>query len=721
MHDAAAVFACLVALVLAAAYQACRVGYAEASLRPVVITLGVGWFLINFGAGARRLAPPLRAGTSWMASEGALTAAGLVAVVAAGTLLGSAAALPLAAAGVLLATARAVVWLRNEAAGRACVLLFFACLVGVSAAGRLWGESLLNPLFPQLIAQGGGHHDELFHVSVSNMLRVYHVASTGLDGLPYMPYHTGSHFVLAQLGVLMHQTGLEVYNLAFPVIFVPLLFYAVFLAGLGLGRGTSAPTTAALTLVGLVLASMVTRVVPLTAGFPSGLWEDTMTTESMCLAMVVLLLGLAAAAPVLCRPAEAVRPGWSAAGAAAVLAFPAFIAALGFLKISVMAVALAAAVVLFLTSAALRRSAPAWLAVALACAAAVGVYRLTNAPGYDEAIAAPVPFAFLRQCVAWDWRGYYFLNQALLLLAAAGLRLRQEGVRTVGELGRAVRAGGLRDLLFAAVVAAVGTLPGLIWPIPGGSAVYFFEIQRWVALAILVGALLSPSPAPAALWSGRLRDLPVWRLGAGFVLLSVFATMLINGYGEAHALLASNLDSRGFVAAPWAGPGAPERRARLTGALRRGNLASAYRLLREQAAVAEARADPAAQTVRALQALYWMPAEQKRRSVIYIPKTNRSYWDLFPARAPWDVPFVAAAVSGLASVNGLPEPKDLTTRFYGYYLYPVPPDEPRLRPEQAREAVVRKAAALGMVRVLVLDADAGGAPVLYEWPVPPAR
>jgi hypothetical protein len=398
------------------------------------------------------------------------------------------------------------------------------------------------------------------------------------------------------------------------------------------------------------------------------------------------------------------------------MAFPVFVASLGLLKSSVMAVVLGASTLVYITTGPLRRNWMAGLGLALAYAAFLGVSPTIRPP-----VAIPIlPFSFLRFWVEPNWWGYYPLLELQILLAALALRLWQEQCGDVTGFLRRWRAGELADLGFAAFAAAISFLPGLILDLESGAATYFTNLPRWIALPILLGSLLSVAKGPPEVlpWKGRLMHLPLWKLGAGFLLLSVGATLALDSVSRARLLVRANLDDRGFPPTIPSDTTGTNPRASLKQALRHGQFGRAYALIRDQAATRQARRDPHAQTIDMLADLYRLPKEEKRVTLLYIPKSNRAYWDLIDTRKgsmPWAICFVAPALSGLALLDGLPDPQDLPpSRSYGFAVYDQSAGT-RRPSDQARDALCQKAERMGFKRILVLDEDPGGGPRLHEW------
>ena len=109
-------------------------------------------------------------------------------------------------------------------------IIIVCIFLGVWAAGKVWGIFSLHPLFIEALALLDEKelpflHDTLFHASISQMLKTYNIPTTGLHGLPYMYYHYGSHWILGQLSSFTGTEVLTMYNLGYPLIFVPLFFY----------------------------------------------------------------------------------------------------------------------------------------------------------------------------------------------------------------------------------------------------------------------------------------------------------------------------------------------------------------------------------------------------------------------------------------------------------------------------------------------------------------
>jgi hypothetical protein len=86
--------------------------------------------------------------------------------------------------------------------------------------------NFLNPFSIDRISSRGLHIDTLFHASIAQMLKTYHIPTTGVDGLNIIKYHFGSHAIAASLSKLLDINVLLYYQMVFPSIIFPLLFKA---------------------------------------------------------------------------------------------------------------------------------------------------------------------------------------------------------------------------------------------------------------------------------------------------------------------------------------------------------------------------------------------------------------------------------------------------------------------------------------------------------------
>ena len=231
--NSVAVASSVVSIGLGVIYWAARTGF-PTPLAPILASIGVALLLINVavivrsdsGSWARSYA------FSWLMSLAAIATLGRLLVDS-----GNTPVIPIAIAGGVAFLIVFVKWLRETSLKFAILLLAGSAYFATWAAGVVWGRIYKSPLFLEMmIGTGIVHHDGVTLAALGNMLRTYHVATMGLDGIPYMAYHWGTPWLFAQLSNLTGQTVLQFYQLGYAITFIPLFFGSVIAFGVQMGR-----------------------------------------------------------------------------------------------------------------------------------------------------------------------------------------------------------------------------------------------------------------------------------------------------------------------------------------------------------------------------------------------------------------------------------------------------------------------------------------------------
>jgi hypothetical protein len=748
VHASVAVFAAVVALGIAGLGFLNRFGFADNSPLQWAKFVGLSWFLLFFSSIARTLLPikgepgPWR---SW-ATHATLTLAALALTVLLGMewggdgprraafFRGSETVLfALGAAGFLLgcwSVARAA-RLREIAA-----LLVFAAIFSVYAAGASCENGYQNPLFVEGMCFNFCQIDELYHASICNMLRTYGVPSTGFDGVPFLYYHFGSHWLFAQLCNLLDVRAIDFYTRGYRVVFVPfgLLSLGTFAACLVQQRRRAAaaltstfPATGvendSASRLGSVDGAMaVPRVVRpvgvffwiiLLTGYVSFMpyppfltpiyaWSEIIISESYAVAVAVSLLGLAWAWSFFQGVRER-QNRWSWDVIVGAVSLAALMGVIGVLKISQMAI-LAAVACCFFVRLKWYRSPVLGVFLAALVAGACGALWLTLDTTFPKATNVHVPFGFVRTFVEPQLWPYFWLFYYAALWIVAALRLREEGIRTFGDLASALRARRLLDLEFLFVAALAGAVPALFF-IVYSSANFFSEYQQWLALGMLLAmAVCRPAPrdnAPVvSAAAGRfglssLGRVAISRVFLGAIVLTVGGMALSNTLRLAADIVHVNAVSRGHTGG---GTG-------VNAALSRGRFGEAAGILTQTAEEVERRFASDKNVLTLLRELDEMPLSEKRRSLLFIPRTNQQFWQLLHGpRWPLDGPLVAPALSGVAMIDGLVVLEKMGEQFYGYPKYPqVDPSRPQPPLDEYLPVLRSRCARMGFKQLIVID------------------
>jgi hypothetical protein len=764
-HAAVALFAAITALGVAGIGFLSRWGFSDNSPLEWAKYVGLSWFLIHFSVLVRALLglPVPRDSGCWWNSHAnlSLTALGLV---AAGGILwdGSTGAgvetsfvrHPAAAIFTLVGIVGFFCALFTVVRGQPfrlfVVLVLFAGFFSLYSAGASWGNGYQNPLFVESLCFGKAQIDTLYHVTISNMLRSYGVVSTGLDGLPSTPYHFGSHWLFAAVSNLLHVRVVDFYNRGYPVVFVP--FAAFSLATLALiigqrfrpggqtvsvqpvdseteGRQLLSCPNESVRPIGplfwFVMAAGFIGIVPYAAGFmPSSGWNVNVVSESYGLSVAVSLLTIAVGwqffEGLLTRD-----PRGFFETAAAIIVLAAWAGLIGLLKISIMPMLGAAGLFLVIRLRLYRRAS----VIALLVCAAISVgfaLRFITDPGYGR--ASPfISFGFLRGNVGPQWWPYFWAIFYVWVWAYVAVRISEERLQTLSELMRAFAQRRLLDVELLILVAVVGTVPGLITDY--SATLFFSDYQRWLALALLLSFLVrrrypvaetpnqrdsadgKSATMPTSLNRSTMGDLKLGRIAGAATVLCVAGTLCVNTLDLLSRMVTTNLAARGHASGQTG----------LGVALMHGRLRAASEILRQSAAEVESRLRSEKSIVPVLSSLDQISLAEKRRSLLFIPKSDRQYWDLLHGPYwPKDGPFVGPALSGLAMIDGLYVPaRNDPWIGYGYHQYSKA-DASRVQPplSQYLPALRSRCARMGFRQLIVVRNRPDGSAEIERYDCP---
>ncbi|MFN2601805.1 MAG: hypothetical protein ABR582_03490, partial [Gemmatimonadaceae bacterium] len=230
-YDTVVVVTCLASIAIAAVYWMLRIGFDDPVSTPARV-VGLALFVHSFPFVASSLItrPNSAQSSRWWSSYGFLWIVALIITAILGRLVPVTGYSPLPFLAIIGAASFAWTfsrWIVRAPLWRSVVLIIGCACFSFWASGVVWGRIYKNPLYLEnFILNGRVHHDTLYVAAIANMLRTYGVATTGIDGLNYVPWHWGSPWFFAQFAYLVDLNMLDFYQLAFPVIVIPLFFGA---------------------------------------------------------------------------------------------------------------------------------------------------------------------------------------------------------------------------------------------------------------------------------------------------------------------------------------------------------------------------------------------------------------------------------------------------------------------------------------------------------------
>ena len=704
-RETSVVAATVLAVVLAKIYWISRIGF-DNPIGPVVQALGVALFLIAVPLVITRL---IRGNerSAWWKSQSFVMLACIFVTMIAGIIAGrtGVSIVPvIASAGAAAALWTLVRWLRRDKLRVSIAFIVGASAFSVWCAGVVWGSRYKMPLFWETLSHNANiHHDTFYYASMANMIETYGVPSTGLDGIPLIRYHFGSMWLYEKLADLLNTDVLSFYSLGYAVIVLPLFFASLLLFSVELrslfGRKDEVPMRRDWTVWLVVLAATV-GFIPTDALDAFGVWNsNALISESYLIAMAVFFLLLGVALAFWQRAGEQARaPTGGGSLLFLLVVVPALIAALGFLKVSFMVLSLTLLVYLAVRLGVLRQAAVIVCVVVSMIAVAL-TFPIVSLPAQNQGLSI---LDFMRYNSAVGWQQFFPLIHLLWTWVYVAMRIWEDGARDTRQLMSSIRSRRLLDVEVLLVIAIGGFLPGEIVSIHGGSAVYFSDIQRWVAFSFIIARL--------GIW---MREWKSRREAASVE------------HRQAHGWRSLRLSTAFaiFVAAPFAVTMIvnlvqwPLRDIRANLGLRRdlivqaGGAPRGARALADRVKLAEGmRRSPYYPIVTALRDIARLPEGYRRRTLLFIPQSNEQYWTMFTADGRCTfTPLIAPGIAAMAMIDGMPSWGCEVSEQYNMTSY-----KPRMRAQTAAEvtdtAICEKARAKGFSQVLVLDAPGNSPP-----------
>lgn len=556
-------------------------------------------------------------------------------------------------------------------------------LLGMSVfAGSLtslfWGNDYQNPLFFERIIVDGGKLDTIFHAAVANMLMTYDVPSSGLNGVVGLNYHYGSHWIMGMLASLIEIDVLTAYQLVYPVIFGVFFLSRTLSLAIDLlliqGKGTKFfdkgvyYATLSAALYGILPKSILDK--------SAANWFSLFTSESYCFALAFSLLLLSIL--VLHKREQREKSFLYSVFLGIMVAANIFI--IGFMKISVMCVVFAGIIYLFMRMKCYRFFS-GWIALTMIIWGGITAFETTvgyNAQAGGGGLLRFEWFNFLKNYLSpftvWNVILHFSLHYVWTIIFVA-IRLRQENATSFNSIQEAVKNRKLIDVETILVMSVIGVVPGMTIELAGGAAYYFSDVQNWIALPLL----LSLTKRNESITADSIRD---WGKLKRWASLMIALFVLGNSCSFMVDAIKRNWQIRYTIIYESMMPVEIEMfkydmvKEELKDKYQQRDIKECVDLLRKtnidtnlivqkclfpQAALAQNRKY---QMMEAIKGLGGLSKEEKRATLLYIPKKNEIYWLKIAQVAP----MLAPALSGIAMVNGVPDSR-VGVKAYGYDLF----------------------------------------------------
>lgn len=721
--ESAAAFASCLAAILGLAVVVLRAGF----LTPVAgmsRTVGLGIFLVNFPLWWYLALGRVSGTFGWVrrTSFGVLT--GLLVTITVFPVLGSLSrnlpdfVLVLSALAAVINLGQVLLRnrLRESLSGLALLII-----VALWTVGAIWGGGFSLLHTEDLALHGAVDIDRFFHSALANMLENYGKVGTGVDGLPNIAYHFGSHWVYAKWSNLAGVGVLDFLHFGYPVAIVPLFFFSFlnFVTELRSATGNIHRVFGS-PLLWVVLAAAMIGFVPVSGMNSVSVWTNPFFSESHGIGVALGLMGSAVAVNFFLSSGERATGGGVSSTAEAfaffVLFVPAFLVAAGLVKVSVLTVAFLAFVYAVGRLEKRRRISLAIIAGATILFLAMVIFVTPANPAQGQAF-----FSLMRRGKAEWWPFFFTLNQ-LWSWIYLGVRLWGAGVRTWADFIGKLKRREMFDVEIVMLVTAVGLAPGILLNLPS-NAMYFSDLERWSVsgLFLAYGSTYTPVRRAAAKFIDGLRRGMLASYGILLLIVGPVAGtwIMTTSHWGANVVREGLKDRRelqhraGYIPIALHVQGA-ESWAEFK---RTGNpRALVDRVLRNFAALGNdslmargLQTVPATPLLAQLNRLALMPPEEKSRTFLFIPQSFTLYWTwAFPAGPNCGyTSLVAPAISGIAMIDGEPLYGCKMGPGFGMEAYRNR-ERPQSESDTRPETLCVKAQAWNRSKIIVLSQDVQG-------------
>ena len=522
-----------------------------------------------------------------------------------------------------------------------------AIIMGVWSASDIWTTGY-RMLYIEGLSVGIGHIDVLFHTSIAQMIKTYLIPSTGLNGIPFIHYHFGSHILVASLSGLLQIPVLKIYLITFPLVIAPLFSYSLIICAINIckslfGRHELNPLFWWVFIIGFI------GVYPVNINNMFAAWSLQFSSESYSFALLLCFLVIAFSMIFFeNKKLEQNLKKWDYAFLLLIVPFSVFI--IGLSKISVACVLLVAIGYFFLRHKYFKKPfyVISGILTILSFFAIVFVFK-------DKSISTQSiiqPFDFIKHYTNNSWSIFFLPVYFIWPIIYLFFRFNQIRKSNVVKLFQLIKDKHylLFDIEVLIIICITCLIPIALLHIPGGSAAYFSDCQKWIALIMILALILRSR----FYFNSLTKTKRTVFVATSFYFIGI---LIYNTAINTRDLLSTNVDIRTSIV--------PKLRVTSLWNLKMNSLND---LIDEP----QKKLDNNLRYKMISELMYLdrIPLPQKKSSLLFISQADTLYWN---ALVPENISFLAPALTGIASIDGISpvlESKASQKPIYEYYGYP---------------------------------------------------
>ncbi|MEA5616577.1 hypothetical protein VB711_01805 [Cronbergia sp. UHCC 0137] len=484
-----AIFSTTMAFSIAIVYYIARIGF-DNPILPILKTLSLSSFLLLLPQGYRFFSQKLQLNIkpSWLNCDAAISLWGLIIIIFLGIVasyLNLNLFILIFCIGFLLLAINYIIFWQPGTTRQNFRFILVTILFSLYIASFKYGTGYLNPLFTEGLIQKNAHIDQLFHAAISNIIKTYGIPSTGIDGLVYLPYHYGSHWLFAHLSSLLNMEILIFYQLAYPVIIVPFFFQKILEFSFDFRRkfiNDSVDIKLRINwLLWFIFFLGFLGFIPRVLSFQAGFWVfSPLSAESHVTAFAISFMAFSLALQVNINSLYHNNISWIEAILPA-LVLPCLISTVAILKISV-GVLLFCVSIYLVVRFKLYKSKVYVTSLFILTVMFATAFLLAKNP-------SPSPFklfAFIQDWVEDPWKPFWFHLTFFWSWIYIIFVVKMKNIKNIKDFITAINQFMVIDIEVILLLCIVGAAPGMLLQIGGGSAYYFTDFQIVFSLSLLI-------------------------------------------------------------------------------------------------------------------------------------------------------------------------------------------------------------------------------------------
>ncbi len=524
--------------------------------------------------------------------------------------------------------------------------IFF--LFSIFLGSVIWKNGWQGPLFiEQLSLMNLSEVDVLFHSSVIGVIKTHGFPSTGLDGIPYLPYHWGSHWIFAQFSNILNMNGLLFCNIGFPLIIIPLYIKSIFYGVFSIRRYKKFD----LNVNSVLLLFLIIPIIHFTSEVTTAPIDSYSYVMSLTLSFLLFSLCIEYLNANQIKKRDRIIDHIFL-----LFIVPLFIGIIALVKISIPFILLGLYLYLIYR---LRLYKNYIVILSFLFSSIILLTILFVGTDILFTHSTSIGIISIFKGITKYGRLSFVLNYTGIVVFIY-LILKKKKVTTIKELKNMIGSKQyIFELEILPCILIISLIPGLIGMNAGGSDFHFYNFQYWLSVIFILGYL--PYLFTLNTWYQLFERKKIISYITIFLILGISLEVTGNYFSQISDNLRYNLKVRSKINNITAERISLKRTA--VNLMKGNNILGIAKESNGSALTNNRR-------YRLLDLLNRIDKDNsinKKETCIYIPKTNDVFWGMQTIKS--GTPFIVPGITGIAMINGLPDLDPISKGLRGYHVY----------------------------------------------------